>query len=340
MMIQQAKLARISLGRGQFDTVKVVLAFGCIYVVWGSTYLAIGLTVTTIPPLLSAGLRATAAGVILFAWSWIRGYRPRPAHWAGAATVGVFMFLVSYGFLNWGEKRVASGLAALAITLEPLFILVLGSLAARRAINRLSVAGLVLGLAGVVLLADFASRGSQLVGFGAVLISALAWSVGVVIQPRLPLPEDALPRTALPLICGGPMLLLASGLSGETHAMSASAISMTSVGALLYLVVFGSVLALTAYTWLLQRFPPALVATHAYVNPVVAVGLGWLFASEHLDARVLLACATTLAAVALIQRGEQSKSLRPQAPVFARKRRWSAIEPIANQAGTVSNCNP
>jgi drug/metabolite transporter (DMT)-like permease len=175
-------------------------------------------------------------------------------------------------------------------------------------ISRLSSLGLGLGVLGVALLtrAELAVKGSSVLRLLAVLAGSLSWSVGVVISPKLKLPNDALGRTALPTICGAVMLLAAAGLTGEFHTTHWASISLKSLLGLAYLIVFGSVVAFTAYTWLLQRCPPALVATHTYANPVVAVFLGWLLASEPLTMRVVLASIAILAAIVLIRKGERS----------------------------------
>jgi drug/metabolite transporter (DMT)-like permease len=153
--------------------------------------------------------------------------------------------------------------------------------------------------------AELTVKGSSLIGLLAVLLGSLSWSFGVVISPRLKLPSDALGRTALPTICGAAMLLIAAGVTGEFQQTHWSSITLRSVFGLGYLITFGSVVAVTSYTWLLQRVPPALVATHTYANPVVAVLLGWLLAHEPLTMRVVLASLAILGAIVLIRRGEQ-----------------------------------
>jgi drug/metabolite transporter (DMT)-like permease len=196
----------------------------------------------------------------------------------------------------------------LLIATEPMFILVLAWSMGQQKISRLSALGLGLGVLGVALLtgAELTVKGSSLLGLLAVLVGSLSWSVGVVITPRLKLPNDALGRTAIPTLCGAVMLLAAAGLTGEFHATHWASISLKSLLGLGYLIVFGSVVAFTAYTWLLQRCPPALVATHTYANPVVAVFLGWLLASEALSLRVVLASVAILGAIVLIRKGEQA----------------------------------
>ena len=288
--------------------VQFALAFAAIYLVWGSTYLAIRYAVETIPPLVTAGIRHSIAGLILLAWALARGFRPTRANWIAGMVVGAFFFLIGHGTLHWAEQYVGSGLAALLIATEPMFILVLAWLMGQQKISRLSAVGLGLGVIGVGLLtrAELTVKGSSLLGLMAVLLGSLSWSAGVVISPRLKLPDDALGRTALPTLCGAAMLLVAAGLTGEFHATHWASISLKSFLGLAYLIVFGSLIAFTSYTWLLQRCPPALVATHTYANPVVAVFLGWLLASEPLTARVVLASAAILAAILLIRKGEQS----------------------------------
>jgi drug/metabolite transporter (DMT)-like permease len=293
-------------GRGY--AAKLALAFAAIYLLWGSTYLAIRYSVETIPPLLTAGIRFSIAGSILFAWTWTRGFRPKREHWMAGAIVGALLFLGSHGMLYWAEQTVASGQAALLIATEPMFILLFGWLAGQQKISRLSALGLGLGVLGVGLLtrAEFAMTTSSLLGLAAVLLASAWWAAGVVISPRVRLPADALARTAIPLLCGAVMLLIAAAVSGEIQSMHWSAISLRSLLGLGYLIIFGSVVAFTAYVWLLQRCPPTLVATHAYANPVIAILLGWLFASEQVGARVLLASVAILGAIVVIRQGERN----------------------------------
>jgi drug/metabolite transporter (DMT)-like permease len=289
-------------------SIQLALAFAAIYLVWGSTYLAIRYAVETIPPLVTAGIRHSVAGGILLAWAWARGFRPTRANWISGIIVGALYFFVGHGSLHWAEQYVGSGLAALLIATEPMFILVLAWAMGQQRISRLIALGLGLGVLGVAVLTgvELTVKGSSLAALLAVLVGSFAWSAGVVISPKVKLPSDALGRTALPTICGAVMLLAAAGLTGEFHATHWASISMKSILGLAYLIVFGSVIAFTAYTWLLQRCPPALVATHTYANPVVAVFLGWLLASEPLTPRVVLASVAILGAIVLIRRGEQS----------------------------------
>jgi drug/metabolite transporter (DMT)-like permease len=288
--------------------IKLALAFVAIYVIWGSTYLAIRYAVETIPPLVTAGIRHSIAGGILLAWAWWRGFRPTRQQWVAGFALGALFFLIGHGSLHWAEQYVGSGLAALLIATEPMFILVLGWMAGQQKISLPSALGLGLGVVGVALLtgAELTVKGSSLWGLLAVLLGSLSWSLGVVISPRLKLPSDALGRTALPTLCGALMLLIAAAVTGEFQQTHWSSITLRSIFGLGYLITFGSVIAFTAYTWLLQRVPPALVATHTYANPVVAVLLGWFLAHEPLSMRVVLASIAILGAIVLIRLVERS----------------------------------
>lgn len=305
--------------RARAYNLKLALAFAAIYLVWGSTYLAIRYAVETIPPLVTAGIRHSVAGAILLAWAWARGYRPKREHWIAGVVVGAFFFLVGHGTLHWAEQYVGSGLAALLIATEPMFILLLAWAMGQQRISRISALGLGLGVAGVGVLmgAELTMKGSSLLGLLAVLVGSVSWSAGVVVSPKLKLPSDALARTAVPLVCGAVMLLVASGLTGEWQHTQWASISLKSVLGLGYLIVFGSIVAFTAYTWLLQQCPPALVATHTYANPVVAVLLGWLLAGEPLTMRVVLASVAILGAIVLIRRGERTTAPPAKAVVAA-----------------------
>jgi drug/metabolite transporter (DMT)-like permease len=296
-----------SPGRQRADSLKVGLAFAAIYLVWGSTYLAIRYAVETIPPLVTAGIRHTVAGGILLAWAYARGYRAKREHWIAGAAVGAFFFLVGHGTLHWAEQHVASGLSALLVATEPMFILVLAWASGQQKISRLSALGLGLGAVGVAILTgmEISAKDTSLLGMMAVLIGSAAWATGVVISPKVKLPSDAVARTAVPLVCGAVMLLAAAGASGEFQELHWAAISLRSILGLGYLIVFGSIVAFTSYMWLLQRCAPTVVATHTYANPVVAVLLGWLLAGEALSVRVVVASVAILGAIVLIRRGER-----------------------------------
>jgi drug/metabolite transporter (DMT)-like permease len=317
----------IKVGSIRLESIQLGLAFAAIYLVWGSTYLAIRYAVETIPPLVTAGIRHTVAGGILLAWALARGYRPRREHFVAGFVLGALFFLIGHGTLHWAEQHVASGLAALLIATEPMFILLLAWMSGQQRISRLSGLGLAVGVVGVAILtgAEVSSKDTSLLGLIAVLVGSLSWAAGVVVSPKLKLPSEAIARTAVPLVCGAAMLLVTAGVTGEFHALHWSAVSVKSMLGLAYLIVFGSIVAFTAYTWLLQRCPPALVATHTYANPVVAVLLGWLLASEPLTMRVALASVAILGAIVLIRRGERATEPR-------------AVAKASGEAGALEDC--
>src|SRR6201981_57670 len=258
VIVSKPTTPSIRVPRG--ESIKLALAFAAIYLVWGSTYLAIRYAVETIPPLVTAGIRHSIAGGILLACAWARGVRPTGANWISGIIVGALFFFVGHGSLHWAEQYVGSGLAALLIATEPMFILVLAWLMGQQRTTALSALGLGLGVVGVAMLTgvELTMKGSSLWGLLAVLLGSLSWSLGVVISPRLKLPSDALGRTALPTICGAAMLLIAAGITGEFQQTHWSTITLRSIFGLGYLITFGSVVAFTSYTWLLQRVPPAL----------------------------------------------------------------------------------
>ena len=294
----------------------VILAFFAIYVIWGSTYLAIRYAVATIPPLYTAGIRHLVAGSILLAWALAKGMRPTAAQIRASVVIGFFFFLVGHGSLHWAERVVPSGLASLAIAIEPIFVFLLASAAARTwRLNGLLVAGILLGLVGVGVLVGGVARevgapGSTL-GTVALLVGAFSWAVGIIYSRRSKLSGNPLLLSALSLLSGAVMLLLVGTIAGEAKGFSFGQVSSKSWFALAYLIVFGSVVAFTAYNWLLERYSPTLVATHTYVNPVVAVMLGWAYGGEALTTKVVLAAVMVIGAVLLVDRGTNKLKTRP-----------------------------
>ena len=286
----------------------VILAFLAIYLIWGSTYLAIRYAVETIPSLYTAGLRHLVAGSILLLWALAKKIRPTAAQLRASIVIGFFFFLVGHGSLHWAEKVVPSGTAALLIAIEPIIVFLLSSMAARVwKLNSLLVAGILLGLAGVGVLVrgvvrDAATPGSTL-GTIAVLLGALSWSIGIIYSRKSHLSGSPLLLSALSLLSGAVMLLTTGTLVGEARGFSFAQVTPRSWLALAYLILFGSVIAFTAYNWLLEHYSPTLVATHTYVNPVVAVLLGWAYAGEALTLNVALAAVMVVGAVVLVDRG-------------------------------------
>jgi drug/metabolite transporter (DMT)-like permease len=280
----------------------LLLSFAAIYIIWGSTYLAIRFAVESIPPLVVAGVRHLTAGTVLFVWAYARGYRPTAREMRACAVLGVFFFLMGHGSLHWAETRVPSGLSALLVATEPILLAVMGLFIAHDTkFTPINVSGLVIGLVGVALLCtDRDALGGSYTGAIVILLGTVAWSYGMLYSRKAEMPRDPIARSALPMLFGSGMLLAAAGISGEFKGLTAAAFTLKATGGLLYLIVFGSIVAFTAYTWLLERTSPVFLATHTYVNPIVAVLLGWMLAGETVNGRVALAGAMVVLSVVLV----------------------------------------
>ena len=284
---------------------KIVLAFGCVYLIWGSTYLAIRYAVETLPPFGMAGIRFLVAGAGLFGWLAARGETARITlrHWKGTAILGALFFLGGNGGVCWAETRVPSGITALVIACVPLWIVAFdwlrpgGSKPSRRVL-----VGAALGIVGVGLLVSPAAAHERVDPVGALvlLLAGGSWALGTTASRHMPRPGNHLVSTAMQMIGGGVALLLVSALTGELTRSSFDHVSAASLAGLLYLVFFGSLLGFTAYNWLLQVVPPATAGTYAFVNPGIAVLLGWAIAGEPITGRILLAGSLIVIAVALI----------------------------------------
>ena len=283
------------------------LAFFAIYVVWGSTYLAIRYAVESIPPLIVAGVRHSIAGLTLLAWAYGRGYRPTLREWRASLVLGTLYFAIGHGSLHWAETIVPSGLAALLVASEPIWIALMAAVVSHgERLTGKTVMGLMLGIAGVgLLMRDESGPGhrAMLIGSIAIVLGAVSWSVGVFYSRSASLPRNAVARAGMPEIVGAGVLLLVARFSGEFSRLHVATVTARSVWALLYLITFGSIVAFTAYTWLLDHCSPTLVSTHTYANPLIAVLLGWLWAGEVISVRVLEAGLLTLFAVFLISCG-------------------------------------
>jgi drug/metabolite transporter (DMT)-like permease len=299
--------ASLAPARLRSNRATVVFSFLSIYFIWGSTYLAIRYAVETIPPLYTAGLRHLVAGAILFVWCLAKRLRPTWAQVRASIIIGAFFFLIGHGTLHWAEQKVPSGLASLLIASEPIWVFLLSAFAARRwRLNAVLLAGILLGFGGVGLLMGRSALNSGpgvFVGSLAVIVGAFSWSVGIVYSRRSHLSGHPLLLSALSLLAGSVQLLLVGTALGEYRGFSFASVSMRSWLALGYLILFGSVVAFTAYNWLLEHYSPTLVATHTYVNPIVAVLFGWLFAGEAVTLNVLLSAALVIGAVMLVDRG-------------------------------------
>lgn len=306
IILEESSGAR-SPAAGRTHRFAVILAFLSIYIIWGSTYLAIRYAVETIPPLYTAGIRHLTAGTILFLWCLAKRLRPTRQQIRASIIIGTFFFLIGHGTLHWAEQKVPSGLASLLIASEPIWVFLLSAAAARRwHWNGTLLAGISLGLGGVGLLmgrSALSSNPGVFLGSLAVVLGALSWAVGIVYSRRSHLSGHPLLLSALSLLAGSLQLLLVGTILGEYRGFAFSVVSLRSWIALGYLILFGSVVAFTAYNWLLEHYSPTLVATHTYINPVVAVLLGWLLAGEAVTPNVLLSAAMVIGAVMLVDRG-------------------------------------
>jgi drug/metabolite transporter (DMT)-like permease len=283
---------------------KIAVALGIVYVVWGSTYLAIAVADRTLPPLLMLAVRFGLAGGLLYVWSVWRGdvavAHPGRREWTSAAIVGGLLLFVDTGGIAWAEQRVASGLTALLVASVPLFTALLDRTVFGVRLSLGALAGIAAGLLGVALLVGQSTHVDP-VGAAVILGAALAWAAGSAYARVAPLPRAPFLSAAMQMLCAGAFLAVAGAAMGEVGRVHPSAISAGSLGAFAFLVVFGSIVAFTAYSWLLRSGASSvLVSTYAYVNPAVAVLLGWLFAGEAFGGRELAAGAVILASVGML----------------------------------------
>lgn len=288
--------------------VRILLAFAATWFIWGSTYLGVALVVRDLPPFFVAGLRNLTAGALIYGFLRLRGApRPTRAQWGTAAIVGVSLLALGNGAVTWAAQREPSGVIALIVSLVPLWLLVFGWFGARGVRPAgYEVAGVLLGLAGIALLVAPHEGGGHVSGPGlAVLLgSTLFWAGGSLYARTLPPLPVPLTGTGMEMLAGGSVMLVVSGLSGEWARIEAADFTPRALGGMAYLIFCGSILGFSAYKWLLANVRPAIAGTYAFVNPVVAMLLGWLFAGEALTGRLLVAMATIVGAVAMI-------SLRP-----------------------------
>jgi drug/metabolite transporter (DMT)-like permease len=289
------------------SSVKVLFAFSAVYFIWGSTYLAILFGIETLPPFLMAGVRFLIAGGLLYAWARLHGRALRPTrdHWIATAVVGLLLLLGGNGLVVWSETRVASGVTALLVGIVPCWMVLLDWLRPGGARpSRQVVFGLMLGLTGLIWLIgpDSLMGGGRadLLGAAAVLLASFSWAAGSIYLRHAKMPPAPFLSTAMQMLAGGAALLVLGLGLGEPWRFDPAAFSPRSILALLYLIVFGSIVAFTAYVWLLRVSTPTRVSTYAYVNPVVAVFLGWALADEALTVRMLVAAAVIVSGVALI----------------------------------------
>ena len=307
-------------------------ALGTIYLVWGSTYLAISVADRTLPPLLMLSVRFFIAGALLYGWCLWRGdvkaERPGRRQWGAAAAIGGLLLVVDTGGVALAEQRVPTGYAALLIASVPLFMAVLDRLVLGIRLPVGALAGIATGLLGVGLLVGPGGR-VDVLGTAVILLAALAWAVGSVLARIAPLPTKPALAAAMQLLCASVMLAGLSAAKGDLSHVDLGAISPASLAALAYLVVFGSIVAFTAYGWLLKNVGTQLLSTYAYVNPAVAVVLGWAFIGERIGGKEIAAGLVILASVAMLFFARESRAAEPTAEsldAYVRRQEAQAAE--------------
>jgi len=296
-------------------TWKILLAFAIIYFVWGSTFLAIRVGVREVPPLLFAALRFLAAGLLLYGWLIARGERaPNLRQWMSAFLLGFVIFVLDYGLLFWSEKRIASGLAAVMLATIPAFMSLaeIFILRTQKLTARLALAFLI-GTGGVAVLM---SRSLNLGGAPvdrlsalALLVAAISWSVASALTRKLPLPESKVMSSAAQMLAGGVLLVIAAFVFDDFRGFQPWKVPPKVWLSLAYLIVFGSIIAFTAYVWLIHHESPTKVGTYGYVNPVVAVLVGYFFGGEALGLRTILGTLLVLVSVVVITTASAKKSV-------------------------------
>ena len=304
------------------NKLKIWIALLTVYIFWGGTYLFIHFAVETIPPFYMAGSRFLLAGAILYVWRRLAGDpAPTRGQWLRASAVGLLLLLGGNGLLSLAEQKVATGISSLIIGSVPLWMTTMEALRPGGARpNRLGIIGLVIGFGGIALLVapsltGGASVNAPLLGVITLLCAAFFWSLGSIYSRIAHLPESTLLSTGMQMLAGGAGLYLAGTFTGEWHQLVLAQISARSWFAMLYLVLFGSMAGYTAYAWVLRAAPVSLVSTYAYVNPLVAILLGSLFAQETLTVHVLVSAAIIIGSVVLINLSRRTPAPAPPVPV-------------------------
>lgn len=285
---------------------RLALAFAVVYVIWGSTYLAIRIAIETIPPFVMAGSRFLLAGAIMYLWTAARGApRPTRVHWRSALIVGGLLLFGGNGSVTWAEQEAPSGLAALVVATIPIWMVILDAVRPGGARpGRHTVIGVIIGFLGIGLLfgpsSSGVSEGIRPISLAVLMFAPFSWAIGSLYSRGATWPRSPLQGIAMQMLCGGALLLAAATVTGQWADFEPASVSPASLVSYLYLVVFGSIIAYTAYIWLLTASTPAKVSTYAYVNPVIAVFLGWAIADEPVTPSMLAAMAIILFSVTLI----------------------------------------
>jgi drug/metabolite transporter (DMT)-like permease len=310
-------------------TWQTLLAFSMVYLVWGSTFLAIRVGVREVPPFLLAAMRFLLAGIILYVWMLAKGARsPSRREWASACLLAVLIFVFDYGLLFWAEQRVPSGIAAVMMATTPVFMVVSEILFLRtqRLTVRLAFA-LLIGTGGVAVLVSrslsFGEVPIETTGAMALVAAAISWSVSSALTKKLPLPTSKAMSSAAQMLSGGVLLTLAAGVLGEFRGFHLQSVSGGAWIALGYLVIAGSIVAFTAYVWLIHHESPTKVGTYAYVNPVVAVALGYWVGGESIGARTILGTLLVLVSVIVIT---TTPAKKPETDEWIRERSTSSAD--------------
>ncbi|MFN0158275.1 MAG: drug/metabolite exporter YedA [Bacteroidota bacterium] len=298
---------------------RIVAAFAAVYIIWGSTYLGIRFAIETIPPFLMAGTRFLIAGSVLYAWMRLRGTPgPTREQWKSATIIGALLLLIGNGGVTWAEQIVSSSITALLIATTPLWFVMLDWMGGSRTKpNAGIIAGLVVGTLGVLLLIgpweSTNEHSISLIGMAVLMVATIAWAAGSLYSKKTELPASPLMSTAMQMLAGGALLMIVGFAAGEERRLNPETFSFLSVASLLYLTVFGSLIAFSAYVWLLRVASASRVATYAYVNPVIAVILGWAFAGEELTLRTMIAAAVIIVGVVLIINNQSRGKTKPVA---------------------------
>jgi drug/metabolite transporter (DMT)-like permease len=301
---------------GSHGTARVWAALAVVYVVWGSTYLAIDLAVETLPPFLMLAMRFLVAGGVLYLLAFRGAERPSRVHWRSALVVGGALLLLGNGGVAFAVQHVDTGVVALIVGSVPLWMALLDRLVYGQRLAPVAVAGLVLGFGGIAFLARPSGEGS-VVGVIVVLLGSLAWAAGSLYARSAPLPGKPLQGASMEMLGGAALLAIFGVAKGELGQLDPAAVSTESLAALLYLIVVGSLVGFSAYIWLLKVAPTHLVGTYAYVNPVVAVLLGTLWLGEPITLTTVVGGAAIIAAVALIVSARPVAEAAPRRPLFA-----------------------
>jgi drug/metabolite transporter (DMT)-like permease len=310
------------------NLILLIAAFAAVYIIWGSTYLAIKYAIETIPTFLMAGFRFTIAGGLLYLWARLSpGYeKPKPVHWRTSLVVGILLLAGGNGGVVVGEHYISSSLTALLIATTPFCIVLLNWAVLRgQRPNLLVSAGLLLGFVGVLLLlptgapapGSTVTAGEQLFGTVLILAASLSWAIGSLYGTRAAAARSPILASGMQMLLGGIVLLLMGTIAGEWSTLNFGTISARSWIALAYLIFIGAIVAFTAYSWLLKNAQPAMVSTYAYVNPAIAVLLGWAIAGETLTGQMLVGAAIIVGSVALITSTKKNKKEEAIAPTIS-----------------------